>query len=205
MSVTGNSWRNSRHGYGRIARMLHWSVAVLFLVSYVSVYYRRWFTDEGAADNLIALQLHLSIGVSIAAFVVLRVINRFMDTGPDHVASSPLEIGAARIGHFVLYAVMIVMPVTGYLGTGVATDFFWLFEIPKFADTSAYQLFVTDLLGLTFEQFEAPIDFVHKNGGAYVVCVLIAGHAAAALYHQFVRKDGTISRMIGLPPSPDGS
>ncbi|MBN8764072.1 MAG: hypothetical protein J0I63_13110, partial [Thiobacillus sp.] len=38
------SWANSRERYGSVARALHWSIAVLFLVCYVAVYYRHWFT-----------------------------------------------------------------------------------------------------------------------------------------------------------------
>jgi len=82
--------------------------------------------------------------------------------------------------------------------TGVATEFFFLFEIPKFADTWLFQTLVADGMGLTFEQFEAPMDFIHKQGGAYLVWLLILGHAAAALYHHYHLKDRTLLKM--LPP-----
>ncbi len=90
---------------------------------------------------------------------------------------------------------MILLPVTGYLGTGLATDFFWLFEIPRFADTAVFEFVVFATMGLTFEQFEVPIGFVHKKGGAYLFWVLILGHACAALYHHFIRKDDVLRRM----------
>ena len=38
------SWANSSERYGSVAQALHWSIAVLFLVCYVAVYYRHWFT-----------------------------------------------------------------------------------------------------------------------------------------------------------------
>lgn len=40
------------------------------------------------------------------------------------------------------------------------------------------------------------MDFIHKQGGAYVIWVLIAAHAEAALYHHFVRRDIVLKRMI---------
>ena len=87
------------------------------------------------------------------------------------------------------------MPVTGYIGTGVHTEFFFLFDIPKFEDTPLFVTLVSDGLMMTFKEFEAPVDFIHKNLGAWVVWVLILGHVLAALYHHFVRRDRTIYKM----------
>jgi cytochrome b561 len=81
----------------------------------------------------------------------------------------------------------------GCLGTGVATEYF---AIPKFADTSLFTWLVAERLGMTFQEFEKPIDFIHKNGGAYVVWVLIAGHAAAAIYHHVRLRDDGLTRML---------
>ena len=68
--------RNTRETYGLIAILLHWIVAVGFIASYAAVYYRRWFTEAKTPENWTALQLHLSVGVTIAVFVLLRVIWR---------------------------------------------------------------------------------------------------------------------------------
>ena len=55
-------------------------------------------------------------------------------------------------------------------------------------------------LGLTFEQIEEPIDFFHKEvRGARVAWMLIAIHVAAALYHHFVMRDRTLTRMVRGP------
>ncbi len=188
-------WFNDSFNYGVFARSLHWIIAALFLAAYVSVYFRRWFTEADTPINLTALQLHLSFGVTIMVFVILRVIYKLSDKAPQDPPGPAWEHRLAHIAHYTLYAVMIIMPITGYLGTGLATQFFWMFEIPQFQDTWLFELIVQNMLGMNFEQFEAPIDFIHKNGGAYIVWVLIAGHVAAALYHHFVRKDGVLVRM----------
>ena len=95
-----------------------------------------------------------------------------------------------------LYAVMIIMPLTGYLGTGVNTEFFFMFDVPKFESTPLFSALVSDGLGLTFKEFEEPIDFIHKDIlGAWLVWLLILGHFAAALYHHFIKKDKTLLKM----------
>jgi len=57
--------RNSATHYGSIARTLHWLTALLFLLAYIAVYYRQWFTEARTPENWTALQLHLSFGVTL--------------------------------------------------------------------------------------------------------------------------------------------
>ena len=188
--------KNTADNYGLIAKCLHWGTAVLFLGSYISVYYRHWFTEAKTPENWTALQLHLSIGVTVGVIVVLRIIWRISNRLPDPEPGTRLEHLAARIGHYALYAIMIIMPVTGYLGTGANTEYFFLFDIPKFEDTRLFSFLVTDGLGVTFKEFEKPIDFIHKKiFGEWLVWMLILGHIAAALYHHFVKKDRTLYKM----------
>jgi cytochrome b561 len=190
------SIKNTPNNYGSIAKWLHWGTAILFLGAYMSVYYRHWFTDKDTPANWTALQLHLSFGVTIGVFVILRIIWRIKNRLPDPEPGTKLEHLAAHVGHYALYAVMIIMPVTGYLGTGVNTEFFFMFDIPKFESTQLFQLLVIEGLGLTGKEFEGPIDFIHKNiMGAWLVWMLILGHVAAALYHHFIKKDRTLYKM----------
>ncbi|WP_226646389.1 cytochrome b [Microbulbifer variabilis] len=188
--------RNTIYEYGTVAKWLHWIIAVLFLGSYVSVYYLKWFTEKDTPENWTALQLHLSIGITIGAFVLLRIFWRFTNPAPRLEPGSRLEHIAARTWHFLLYLVMIIAPLTGYLGTGVNTEYFFLFEIPQFADTSLFTSLVQNKMGMTFKQFEEPIDFIHKEVlGEWLVWLLILVHTLAALYHHFIKKDRTLVRM----------
>lgn len=190
------SIKNTADSYGSIAKWLHWATAVLFLGSYGSYYYRHWFTEAKTTENMIAFQLHLSIGVTIGVLVLLRIIWRVMNRAPDPEPGSVLEHRLAHAGHLALYAILVLMPLTGYLGTGGNTNFFFLFEIPKFADTPLFTWLVSDGLGLTFKEFEKPIDFIHKELlGEWLAWLLILGHVLAAIYHQRVRKDRTMEKM----------
>ena len=71
--------KNTTKSYGSIAKWLHWVTAGLFLSSYIAVYYRHWFTEEKTPENWTALQLHLSIGVTIGVIVMLRVLWKILN------------------------------------------------------------------------------------------------------------------------------
>lgn len=187
---------NTKENYGRIARWLHWGTALLFLLAYCAVYYRHWFTEKQTPENLVALQLHLSAGISVAVIVILRIIWRNMNVQPALEPGPRWQHLLAHSAHYALYAIMILMPLSGYIGTGVATEYFYLFQIPKFEDTWLFQTVVAGYLGMTFKEFEAPIDFFHKEiMGAWLVWILILGHAAAAMYHHYVYRDRTLVKM----------
>lgn len=189
-------FKNSQLAYGSIAKWLHWSIAILFLCSYVTVKYRHWFTEKDTPENWTALQLHLSVGITIGVLVLLRVIWRLMNRVPDEEPGSKLAHLAAKFGHYVLYAMMIIMPITGYIGTGVNTEYFFLFDITKFESTQLFINLIANGLNLSFKEFEAPIDFIHKElGGELFVLILVFGHILAALYHHFIKKDRTLRKM----------
>ncbi|WP_367104451.1 cytochrome b [uncultured Psychrobacter sp.] len=190
------SLKNTRANYGTIAKWLHWGVALLFLGAYASVYFRHWFTVDDTPINWTALQLHLSFGVSVGVLVILRIIWRLRNIQPDEEPGTKMEHLAAHAGHIALYAVLIIMPLTGYLGASVDTEFFSLFVIPKFESTTLFQSVIRDGMGITYEEFEAPLDFLHKQVfGKWLAWMLVVGHILAALYHHYVKKDRTLIKM----------
>ena len=189
--------KNTNDTYGVIAIALHWIVALAFIINYAIIYYREWFV-EGREDPLFRtlLSYHYAIGVSVLVFVVLRIIWRLTNIQPNEVLGSRLEHLAAHAAHIALYAVMIIIPLTGYLGTGGPSQLFFFIDLPRFADTQIFKTVIEGWMGLSWEQFETPIDFIHKEGGAYVVWVLIVVHAGAALYHHFIRGDVVLVRIM---------
>ena len=190
------SLKNTRANYGTIAKWLHWGVAFLFIGAYASVYFRHWFTVDDTPINWTALQLHLSFGVSVGVLVILRIIWRLRNIQPDEEPGTKMEHLAAHAGHYALYAVLIIMPLTGYLGASVDTEFFKLFVIPKFESTTLFQSVIHGGMGITYEEFEAPLDFLHKQVfGKWLAWILVVGHILAALYHHYVKKDRTLIKM----------
>lgn len=188
---------NSRDRYGLVAQTLHWVVALLFLGAFVAVYFRQWFTQADTGLNLVALHAHLSLGLSVLVFAGLRLWwrrrSRFQ---PDDLPGSWWEHLSARVAHAALYVLMLAMPLTGYLGTGLATEFYGIVTLPRFADTWLFNVAVDQGMALTFEEFEKPVDWLHKTLGEVMVVVLVGLHAAAALFHHFVRRDGALRRML---------
>lgn len=198
-------WENTRNRYGVVAQGLHAGVALLFLGAFGAVYGRRWFTVPETAENFALLQLHLSLGWSILLLAVLRLWWRSRSrVAPVELPGARIEHVAAKIVHALLYALMLFMPLSGYLGTGVDTELFGVVTIPRFADTPVFQTLVAGGLGLSFEEFEAPIDWLHKSLGEAAVLALVGVHAAAALFHHFARRDGALARMFPVPRFAQG-
>ncbi|MGE3533047.1 MAG: cytochrome b [Steroidobacteraceae bacterium] len=179
--------------YNKLAIAFHWITAALFVVLYVAVYYRIWFTHRGEPENITAIRYHTFAGLLVGLIAILRLVWHRVAPPPVFAPGPPIEHVAAKAMHYVLYAFMILMPATGYLGLHAPLGFF---DIPKFPDTALYHWLVTERLGLTWEQFEAPLDWIHHKMGAFVIWVLIFIHASAALYHHYARHDDVLSRML---------
>ncbi len=188
---------NTSKKYGAIAVWLHWSIAILFLLEYITIYYKLWFTEKGAPEGLPSLYLHHSIGISLIAFVILRIIWRTRGPNPDALPGSKWEHFSAKLVHYLLYFFMVAMPVSGYLYAKNSTDFFWLFTIPNIGDTTLGQWLISDV-GLDWkEDIRKPMRFFHREiGGELVLWMLILIHAGAALYHHYIRRDSTLRRML---------
>ena len=190
--------RDDKESYGFISRFFHWFMAFGFLMAYGTVYYRHWFTKIKTGENWTVLQLHLSVGVTLGVLVLLRILWRITSETPTYLMESSYEKRAIKTGHILLYGIMLIAPLTGYLGTGAHTEYFFLFDIPKFESTSLFREMISNGLGMTFAAFEKPMDYIHKTLlGKWFVWLLILGHMGFALHHSFVKKDGTLSKMLG--------
>lgn len=153
-------------GYSRVQIGLHWVVAALIAVNLV---FEDWIKagwraiETGSAPVYDAGALaHIGVGVVVLLLAFWRLGLRFTRGVPDLPAGmSGRERLVAHLGHGLLYALMIGVPVVGLLAWFGASD---------------------DLAEL------------HELGKPAFL-LLIAGHVAAALWHQFVRKDGLLQRM----------
>ena len=120
-------------GYGRAARAMHWLVAALA----VMVVAFGWAT-EAAARNTPArgslLLLHGSIGLTILAVMIVRILWRWLHPAPALPPSlTRLEAALAHLTHFGLYLLFIGMPLAGYVNAaaqGHAVSLFGMVSIP---------------------------------------------------------------------------
>jgi cytochrome b561 len=176
--------RNTRKDYGLLTKLLHWTIAILIIgliaLGWYMVdltYFDKWYNES--------LAIHKGAGMFALALGIVFVGWRFVSPSPDYqVELKPWERVAAGIMHHTLYAMMLLIPVTGYFistSAGKAIDIFGWFEIPAVVDVDK------NLRDLAIE--------LHYYLG-YGTAVLICLHAGAALKHQFVDRDGTLARMI---------
>lgn len=174
--------RNDHNRYGWIAIALHWVMAVgifflfgLGLYMVELTYYDEWYRGS--------LDLHKSIGLTLAVVWLCRIVWRWSNTKPT-IQGTAIEKKAAHLVHLLLYCVMIALMITGYListadGRGIAV--FGLFEVPA--------------LPQAIENQEDIAGDIHW-GLAWGLIVMSALHALAAIKHQFINKDGTLLKMI---------
>ena len=167
--------------YGIPAITLHWTLAVLIAgTAALGSYMTSIETELGSAKYF---DIHKSIGIVITALVFLRVVWRLTHAPaklPSSVAS--WQVRLAHITEALLFALMVVVPLTGYLGasyTKAGVQFFGV-AIPTWAVPE--QATAEQLLGI-------------HSILVGVLLSLIALHVAGALVHAFWYKDTVFRRM----------
>jgi cytochrome b561 len=169
--------------YTVTARILHWITAslVLFMLPLGLVIANNW--GGPLQDQL--YDLHRSIGALIIPIVLARVVYRWTHPPaplPDDIPA--LQQLAANATHWALYALLIVQPFVGWIGTSAYRApiiVFGLFELPPI-----------------WPEDRAFSDRVLFGHGfiALTIAGLLAAHIGAALHHHFVRRDRILMRMI---------
>lgn len=176
--------KNTPTHYGWIAIVFHWvtfvTVIGLFALGLWMCsldYYHPWY-KQGP-------DLHRSIGVLLIVFTLLRLLWKLRNIKPAQTPAPAWQLKLAGIVHILLYMWFFLMLITGYLITtakGQGLEVFNWFSIPA--------LFTS---GENLEDTAGAIHYWLALG----FMGLIALHGGAALYHHFVRKDGTLRKMLG--------
>ena len=166
--------------FGAPARLLHWLVAVLVLMTWPL----GFMIDYVKKDVVMGFyMLHEGIGFTVLWLMLIRVGNKLISRSPR--AEGPaIERFAAATVHGLLYAFLIIMPVSGFLAMnahGFPLKWFNLIDVwspvgknPDIAPT-----------------FSA----IHE-WSAWIILGLFAVHIGAVLFHHVLRKDTTLYRMI---------
>ena len=168
-------------------------MALWFVAAYTIIIYLKWNNTQ---FPLPGLNYHKVVGFSILFPYALRLGWRLYNPAPQLPATMPSwQTRASHISHWLLYLVMVAMPVTGYLGAGAGVDF-GIFRIPPFMRSeTAARLF--DVLGITMQQFDKFFDTIHYGiVGPWLFPALIVLHVGAAIHHHVVAKDDVLRRML---------
>jgi cytochrome b561 len=172
--------------YDRVARTLHWLIAVL-IVAVAAGAIVAGEMPRGPARTLV-LDLHRAAGVATLALVMARVAWRLAHRPPPLPSATGRAIVlASRASHATLYVLMAAVPSAGlfyWFSRGRSVKF-WLFDLPS---------------PVASQGWADNIQMVHK-ALAWLLLSCAAIHAAAALWHYAVRRDGVMERML---PSSTG-
>ncbi|MEL6587004.1 MAG: cytochrome b [Pseudomonadota bacterium] len=165
------------------AKILHWSMGLLVLamipVGFLMI-------QEGLSRSLqnSLYIFHKNTGVLLLVLIVIRIVYRLRNAPPpepDHLPAWQVKV--AGLTHGVLYALLLLMPLTGYVrvragGFPIETLDAW--GIPALVPKS-------DALASVAKS-------IHFYGG-WAIAILVALHVGAALQHGLIKKDGVFSRM----------
>lgn len=170
--------------YSATAMLLHWAIALL-LVANFALGERSEDLSKGP-ELAWVMQLHKSIGITILLLTLWRIGLRLMTPRPAKAADGPLLQMASTAVHWGFYAVMLIVPLSGWL----------------LVSTSK-----TPMPILIFDLVPWPLlpNFgrdVHEVGEvvhailAKAMILLLALHLIGAVRHQFFMRDGLMERMV---------
>lgn len=167
--------------YSRIAIAFHWTIAVLVIANLII-----GIGHEPVPALRALMPAHKAIGISVLVLTAGRVAWRLAHRPPPLPAGTPAwERGAAHATHWLLYLLLVVMPLSGWAmvsGPGPRRPLTWFgaFDIPYLPASSAAAdagASAHSLLG-------------------WVMLALVVLHVAAALRHHFLLRDAVLLRML---------
>jgi cytochrome b561 len=169
--------------YTHVARWLHWTIGGLVIANILI----GMFHDPLGKLFPGTMPVHKAIGVTVMFLTLIRIGWRLSHPPPPLPAAMPgWEKGAAHFMHWIFYALLLILPLTGWIMMSAGDrplTWFWLFDIPKFAVTKG-----DAVVGISRATHE-PLGLIF---GALALI-----HIAAALRHHIVLKDSVLRRMLG--------
>ncbi len=168
--------------YHPFVRTLHWLMTLLI---FAALALGVWATQLPRGDlRSEVLFVHKSFGVTVLALIVVRILARLVLGTPPYAAPlDRLTHAAASAGHLGLYALMIALPVSGYLTStagGHDVSFFGLFALPNLVGPDK---------ALAESAGQAHYVF------AWAMGVVLALHLAAVVWHARFKRDEVLTRM----------
>lgn len=175
--------RPSTTDWGATAKTFHWLIALLIFVQIVLGWEAvHWPLTPTKIDLFV---WHKSIGMLVLVLVVLRLLWRIGHPRPPYPADMKnWEKRLAGSVHALLYALLLAMPISGWLlnsAANVPVRLFWVVPLPRLIGPDR-------ALVLWFAWAHVVM--------AWTLVVLLVLHVAAALYHHFVRRDRLLVRML---------
>ena len=178
------SAKNEKYRYGRVSRLLHWTIAILFISLIPMGIFSSMIPEETSYRNAYYV-VHKTIGVTVFLLVIVRLIwNKISKRPALDNTLTPTEKKLAHRAHNILYFMLLVIPITGFMMTsyhGYGTFFFFWELPPLWEQSNVYQIW----------------GGFHKYLLPYIVYIILGAHVLGALKHQFIDKhDSAFKRMV---------
>lgn len=170
--------------YTLTAQALHWLVAALMFAVLPLAWVMVAMPRDAPSRGLL-FTLHKSIGLTILALAAIRLFWRAAHPAPPLPGRLvKWERVSALASHWLLYLILLGMPVSGYLlsaSAGRPVTYFGLFTLPGMAKNDA---------------LHDAAEWMHAITGQWAVYALVLLHIAATAWHVAVRRDGVLERML---------
>ena len=175
---------NTAQRWGWIAQTFHWLMFALIVSAWWAVDQHENF-PKGSLERGEWMSLHKAFGLSVFMLVWLRLAWRLSGSVPAPAIVSVWQHRAAQGVHWALYFMMIAMPFSGLLMSqyaGRAVSWFGIFTVPVFLEQN--------------KELAGQIKDLHTDVLWPLLLTLLVLHVVAALWHQFIVKDGLLKRML---------
>ncbi len=170
--------------YHLTARLMHWIMALGFVFMWACGYAMTTLVAEDSPLEEFLFDLHISVGVTLLALLVLRIAIRMVHRPPPLPATiRGVERNAAHLGHAALYALPALVIAAGWAETnfgGHAVQWFGIGMPRVFPETG--------------EDLQEIAEDTHRLL-AYAMLAVAAGHVAAAFKHRWLEGHDVIRRM----------
>ena len=190
--------------YTKTARILHWLIALAIFGMFALGWFMTelpkeapkqmaydlfewgiytWQLSEEASPRTFYYNLHKSLGITLLALIAIRILWRLTHKPPPILDShQPWEKKLAKASHYLLYLLMVALPLSGIVMSTYSKYGIKWFGVPfiKGLDNNAMREFYVE---------------IHEAIGIAIL-LLIVLHITGALKHKFIDKDKTLERML---------
>lgn len=173
----------SRAAFAPAAKLLHWTIAGMVVLQFVLARLAENAEDVSPVRELALLANHKSVGVSILILAIVRLGWRKFQVPPAPLPMPQWQQQASMISHWLLYGLLFLLPISGWLMTSASAQsvsWFTIIQLP-------------DLVGPD-PALEEVLEEVHETF-AKILFLLASVHILAALKHSLYDKDGAIGRI----------
>ena len=178
--------KNTSASYGFVSQWFHWIMAVLIIATFIAgIVFENTERSDPNIDFISSL--HKSLGMLVLVSVLFRIVWRLVNPAPELPKKTPTYLRLISwLVHWILYALMILLPVSGIVASfkfGIGIDFFQIFTIesPLQAD----------------RDLAREIMDIHHILTKVLFAILVL-HIVASLKHHFWDRDDVLVRMLDI-------